>query len=362
MTEDNQDGRSNADDGVASKALATIDKVAPKGWRLRLAKASAQLLVGTRAGAAVYAEAREHLDEIEGRSAMNKQLYATATQQILNDPEMVERAKARLVGGMLRKQENLEAVISGATERVLALPSPDQLRNDSANDQPNDEGSDAVPDEPLNPDWAAAFTEVAENATSEELRERLSRMLAGEIESAGTFPRATIRAIAELERSDLEGLIKVLPFTHGNAIVNDDPISTSTLQLLKDCGLVDYNPTLGFSTTWNAKPDAPGAIIGSEWALIMEVSQEKTIHLPIVPLTRTGKSVISLLDQFDERLALKNLAGRIDKTHINRISLGKYEKIQGSQVKIPNGEVIFLEPVVYNVAFNLNQSNQFKVF
>ena len=81
MADKNQSDRLPADQSTAGQALATIDRVAPKGWRLRLAKATAQLLVGTRAGAAVYSEAREHLDEIEGRSAMNKQLYAIASQQ-----------------------------------------------------------------------------------------------------------------------------------------------------------------------------------------------------------------------------------------------------------------------------------------
>ncbi|MDG2005410.1 MAG: DUF2806 domain-containing protein [Novosphingobium sp.] len=355
MAEENDDGRSKADDNVESAALTAIDKVAPSGWQLKLAKVSAQLLVGTRAGAAVYAEAREHLDEIEGRSAMNKQLFATATQQILNDPEMVERAKARLVGGMLRKQENLEAVIDGAANRMQALPSPDQFGSDPENQQPADSETSMETDEPLNSDWAATFTEVAENATSEELRERLSRVLVGEISSDGMFPRATIRAIAELERSDLEGLIAVLPFAHGNAIIKDDSISEKTLELLGECGLADYNSMLGHTATLSATPDSPAALAGREWAIVMEVSETRSISIPTVPLTRVGKSVITLLDQFDERSTLKNFVDHMDKNDINKVIIGNFVNLPDNKIKIVRGKRIFPNSVYYNISSTIDQ-------
>lgn len=344
----NLDGSSEADD-FASKALAKVDEVAPKGWRLKLAKACAQLLVGTRAGAAVYAGAREHLDEIEGRSAMNKQLYSIAAQQIVNDPEMVERAKARLVGGMLKKQENLEAVISGATDRMLALPAPERLESGPKSQQAIDEETSTASDEPLNSDWAEAFSEVAENATSEELRDRLSRMLIGEISNSGTFPRATIRAISELEKSDLECLVEMLPFTHGSAILKDEPLSKSKLDRLNECGLVDYNPVLAMTSTWNATPESPGALAGREWALVMEVTKEKSLNFPIVPLTRVGKSVVSLLDQFDEEAALRAFVDRMDKTDVKKIILGKYDSLPNDQIRINNGVSVFPKPVVFDI-------------
>ena len=290
---------------------------------------------------------------------MNKQLYAIASQQILDDPEMVERAKARLVGGMLRKQENLEAVIGGAGDKMLALPPPDEVEGTPEDHEQPEDNSGGSSGEPLNPDWAAAFSEVAENATSEELRDRLSRMLVGEITSAGSFPRSTIRSIAELERSDLETLVTLLPFAHGKAIIKDDSISDETLEQLNECGLVEYNSTFGMTSAWTAKPDAPAGVPGNEWALIIEVSGEKSVVVPIVPLTRVGKAVVSLLDQFDEREALKRYADRIDKTLIKRILLGKYVSVDGGQIRIADGSVLFPESVVYDVGLCDSLANPF---
>lgn len=333
---------------MVGKAIAVVDKAAPKGWRLKLAKASAQLLVGTRAGAAVYAEAREHLDEIEARSAMNKQLYAVAAQQIISDPEMVERAKARLVSGMLRKQENLEAVIAGAGDKMLALPAPtegdltssveqsDEEVDRSAGDQPRD-----VPGDPLNSDWAAAFSEVAENATSEELRDRLARMLVGEISSTGTFPRSTIRAIAELEQADLQTFVEVLPFTYGSGIVGETGIGADKLDALHACGLIEYNSAFGRVITINASPETAGGLIGKDWAIAIHVSEAKSISLPIIPLTRVGKAVITLLDQFDEEAALEAVVERLDKSGINQVQIGKYNASNDGKYTLSQGRIVF---------------------
>lgn len=361
MVNQDQQGQSEADENDVSKALATIDQVAPKGWRLKLAKASVQLLVGTRVGAAVYAEARKNLDEIEGRSAMNKQLYATAARQILNDPDMVERAKARLVGGMINKQENLEAVISGASNRVIQPRLlTGQIMTDQDNQQVNNTEIDPADDKPLNADWATTFTEVAEGATSDELRERLSRMLLGELKSAGTFPRATIRTIAELEQSDLEGLVSVLPFTYGNLIIKDNSISKETLELLHDCGLIDYNPTLMNSMTWSASPESSGALTGREWAVIMEVSSAKSIKFNILHLTRTGKAVVSLLDKFDEKLTLKTFIEGMDTENVNRVVLGKFESLPDNQIKVEGGEVIFQKQGNYNIFSAITQPSLYQ--
>jgi len=107
--------------------LQKIEAVTPKSWRSRLAKAATQLIAGTRQGANAYGEIRERLDTIEGRSIVNKALAEAVAKQAANDPEMVERAKARFVSSALQKQENLEAVIAGASEHLPLLPAPETV-------------------------------------------------------------------------------------------------------------------------------------------------------------------------------------------------------------------------------------------
>jgi Protein of unknown function (DUF2806) len=350
--EDHCNPSATDDEGITSQAIAVIDQLAPDGWRSKLARAAAQLLVGTRTGAQLYANTRETLDEIEGRSAMNKQLYAIAAQQVANDPDQVERAKARLIGQTLTKQANIEAVITGANTKMLALPPPAESEVELVPDEVSAISGETSPDEPLSADWAASFSEVAENANSEDLRDRLSRVLAGEIAAAGTFPRSTLRAIAELERTELEALVSLLPQIDGKVIFSDGPIDEETLQSLNDSGLADYNSALRRSMSINLKPDNSVALYGLEWAIIIEVKAEIHVNITVVPLTRLGRAVISLLDQFDEQAAFTGFAERLDKTGVKRITLGKYDRAEGDRIQIKNGAVVFPKPVIFDVGLS----------
>ena len=358
--EDRGDPPKPADDGLTSQAIAVIDQLAPSGWRAKLERAAAQLLVGTRKGAEVYAHARETLDEIEGRSAMNRQLYAIAAQQVANDPDQVERAKARLIGQTLNKQANIEAVIAGADAKMLALPPPAESEADPVPDGVSARGWETSPDEPLSADWAASFSDVAENASSDELRDRLSRVLAGEIAAAGTFPRSTLRAIAELERTELEALVRLLPQVIGKAIFKDGQIDEEMLQTLNDSGLTDYDSAFGRSISINMKPGDSGAIQGLERAIIIEVTAETHLSIPVIPLTRLGRAVVSLLDQFDEQMALTRFAEQLDKTNIKRIIVGKYDRGEGDRITIKNGAVVFPKPVIFDIGLSRSPLTEFR--
>lgn len=353
MTDDDHGNPSAPDDeGITSQAIAVIDQLAPSGWRAKLGRAAAQLLVGTRMGAIAYANARETLDEIEGRSAMNKQLYAIAAQQVANDPDQVERAKARLIGQTLTKQANIEAVITGANAKMLALPPPAESEVEPLPDEVSAINGETSPDEPLSADWAASFSEVAENANSEELRDRLSRVLAGEIAAAGTFPRSTLRAIAELERTELEALVSLLPKISGKVIFRDGPIDEEALQSLNDSGLADYNSAFGPSMSLKVEPDNPAALPGLEWAIIIEGTAEIHVSISFAPLTRLGRAVISLLDQFDEQAAFTGLAERLDKTGVKRIIVGKYDLVEGGRIQIKDGAVVFPKHVIFDLGLS----------
>jgi hypothetical protein len=75
-------------------SLAKIEQLVPSGWRMKLAKAAAQLSAGSKKGAVAYGQIRERLDTIEGRSIVARGLAEAAVNQAVNDPKMLERANA----------------------------------------------------------------------------------------------------------------------------------------------------------------------------------------------------------------------------------------------------------------------------
>ena len=125
-----------------------------------------------------------------------------------------------------------------------------------------------------------------------------------------------------------------------------------TLQSLNDSGLADYNSTFGRSMDINVKPGDSGAISGLERAIIIEVTAEIHLSIPVIPLTRLGRAVVSLLDKFDEQMALTRFAERLDKTGVKRIIVGKYDCAEGDRIEIKNGSVVFPKPVIFDVSLN----------
>jgi len=301
---------------------ALLDKTAKEsGWRLRMAKAAAQLFAGTEKGAIIYGEVRERLDTIEGRSIVSKAMAEAVALQAVNDPDLLERGKARFLGGLMQKQENLEAVVAAANEQLLLLPSPeeDEIRVEQHGDASTDDepASGASSERPLNEDWATAFSSVAENATSEELRQRLARVLAGELASPGTYSRATVRKIAELERIDLEEMNRVLPFVFGDVVIRHRKAEKAPpldwLLRLAEVGLVtEASGTI--STTWPAAPEggADRTFSGQQWAMQVNVEAGITLTIGIYQLTRTGMAVVDLLGRPDEQGVIRQIASDPD--------------------------------------------------
>ena len=71
-------------------------------------------------------------------------------------------------------------------------------------------------------------------------------------------------------------------------------------------------------------------------------------------LTKVGKSVISLLDGYDERSALESFGRRMDKANVIRVMVGKYAQGPNNEVTIIEGELIFPQPVFYSFGSRAN--------
>lgn len=331
------DGQSPASSSAGMNPIAAIDAVAPTGWRMKLAKAAAQLIAGTEKGAIAYAQMRERLDTIEGRTVVSAALAKTVAEQAIADPELVERAKARFIGTAIQQQENIEAVINGATEHLPQLPAPqDPTEPASESDNsPSDQHSDAdtdderlVDENPLNADWAATFTGIAENASTIELRERLSKVLAGEITSPGTYSRATVRAIAELERSDLKAMEAVMPYVLDACLMRTRsevslPPIENLLELDEAALISEANSFLSHKTDISTVENDHFFYGGREWGLIVTVNVGHRLDFPVIPLTRTGIAVVDLLGRPDERAILRRIADELPAHIYSKILLGR---------------------------------------
>ena len=91
---------------------------------------------------------------------------------IISDIEY--RSMVRLVEKETRRQQNIENIVSGAAEILRDMPS-----------------NEGKPDE----DWIADFFDLCQNCSSEMMQRLWASLLAGEVDSPGTFSRRTMHSV-----------------------------------------------------------------------------------------------------------------------------------------------------------------------
>lgn len=233
-------------------------------------------------------------------------------RQAIADPEFMERAKARLLGETLQKQENLESVLIAANKKV------EETVCDS---------SASLEDNEPNEDWINSFTREAELASSEELRDRLAGILAGEIKRPGSFSRSTIRTIAEMDQDTLTKFNHILRFRYADIIVRGEDWDGGKMFALgaelEQASLITgvtglIGKEIKFSDQGVAMCPADHRV------LIIRGKPNSKISLSAWLLTKVGQQIAGLLQgDADATEQLRTIAAHIDKTNITMMYLPK---------------------------------------
>jgi hypothetical protein len=324
MIEENKKGAPGTALADALGQSGIADTIKGKVQRLALR------LVAGGPGYEYYQKARSRLDIIEGRSRISNIVADELGRQALLDPEFMERAKARFLGDMAEKQENIEAVAAKAQEKIDVMP---------------DAGAKADVNAPEpSQDWLNTFTREAELASSDELRERLAAILAGEARKPGTFSRSTVRFVAEADKQLLEEFQRALEFSVGDAIFREDSWNQgewfSRGVMLESAGLI--TGSAGF-TNRIVKIDANGNgfVIGNQYALVIKGSAGIEKQLSIFLLTRVGLEVAALLTRPNEFTALQRVSTLIEKSSLTQLSLGPHQPLPDGRFNIQNAFVVW---------------------
>lgn len=170
-----------------------------------------------------------------------------------------KRAAARLVAQEIRKQENIEAVTGQAVALLSSEPPNGKVIDD---------------------DWINRFVLEAQDVSDARLQAVWAKLLAGEFQSPGTYPRRVLRVLKDLEPSEAE-LIDSLagkllwvenadgsstPFLnshvyeewhgddHSRKLLGSTPVESAAL--LRELGVIDDQDfTFTFSVEGPLRPD-----------------------------------------------------------------------------------------------------------
>jgi hypothetical protein len=220
--------------------------------------------------------------ETNTRATIKTALAKAAARKAVTDPELVDRVIDRWAEKELQKQVNREAVAAAAVDHLA------------------DNTSKATDTEGPNEDWLNLFESIAERANSEDLRDILGRILAGEIRKPGQFSFRTLQFMSLLDH-DLARIVQRVRnwVTGGNYIPFSAELkkgeNLDAIAVLSDVGLVRI--ISGYAL--NFQYDADGFFHLPFGGVCIRLERDGVdpgdIRVEAIAVTPTGAEVFSLL-------------------------------------------------------------------
>ena len=205
-------------------------------------------------------------------------------------------------------------------------------------------------DQEISPDWLNYFGGHAEKASTETARMRWAKVLAGEIRRPGSFSLRTLRFLAEVDQETAFVFAETVRFRFGKRpqFLRPDQSESGEmlerLRLLEHDGLIDHvtpnNPIL-----WSpGKPGPKGFVTVVEGNLCLFIYTKRKLEFDIIPLTRLGCEIATLLDPVNPMAVLQNLAKSLPKgiAPIKVFQIGNF--LQGGKFQVCETPIKILRP------------------
>ena len=243
---------------------------------------------------------------------------------------------ARLIDELVASQMHLLVNKSNVAQRAVDHLTAPSSRTES---EPNSDSAE------VDSDWLNYFGGYAEKARSEKVRDLWARVLAGEVRHPGSFSLTTLRVLAELDQQMALWFQEETEFRiMGKYILLPHDYSGGRLErlvFLEQVGLLHHvAPSGGIVHTFKPGPDGCAEVF--EGDLCLRIHIDRQVSLNVIPITRVGKEIATILPPVDPRSVFKRLAnalpGEVKSIDICRI----LEKHQ-NQVRV-SGPIEVLRP------------------
>jgi hypothetical protein len=200
------------------------------------------------------------------------------------DPEILERARIRLLSREVEGQLNVEAI---AEHALTSLPIN-------------------VSSQPVADDWRRKFFLEAENICDRDLQLLWGKILAGEVTSPGSYSLRTLEVLKHLLKSEAELFRKAcnIAFRDGSILMPGHDVNVALepyglpypeLLSLRDAGLLHQADDLIRQFTNPTTPILTTILINN--GILMELSGQALQHvrIPSLPFTRAGQELQNLM-------------------------------------------------------------------
>lgn len=222
----------------------------------------------------------------EGQVAFQRIVADAAAQEAIKNPEFMQRAIETFGRDLVQKQINKDKVAAKAVENLARIE--------------HDEKNEVITvDAEISHDWLNHFSSHAEKVSSAEMQEMWAKILAGEIRKPGEFSLATLRVLAETDKSTAELFSKRIDHVFAGSLVgkpnNSEGHLDDELIRLQQFGFISGAESLGFSKTFSFKNDQ--FITSYENHIIVFVAKEekKTFSIPVLQLSQVALDLLKIV-------------------------------------------------------------------
>ena len=242
--------------------------------------------------------------------------------------ELVKRTQNRLAYQELRKQTNIESVLSNSYIEL--------------------ENEPPVTDDPIDQDWLIRFFNSVEDISNEQMQCLWGKILAGEIKQPNSFSMRTLNILKNLTQREAELFTHLSPYIFtcpGNnqkSIVDyfipfldslgDNELSKYQIPFpdiltLSEAGIITHNTNIFISMHLESKET--DWIIGSQGRLECYNGSESPINLnhDAYVLTESGKELFSIIDKCSESINAEYIEAFLE-SFISRNSLEENKEVK----------------------------------
>ncbi len=287
------------------KAITDVAASLPDPVQKSLIGALNELLGGlTRIPAAWLQRQAQAIEDITAaRSLVAADFAKAVAKQEIENPVLMQAATEIYLPSALRKAEN----------RVRIA----KLTYDYAADKDTNGANSGPPDE----DWMNVFTRLAEDASSDRLQDLFARILAGEVVRPGSFSLATLRTVAELDKSIAEDFSLIWERSVGEGVDDTDDFNRgewfSRWQRLAEVGLMSPNKIARFLPEYQPIVDGNALwtpVSGRETHLNIHFSERCRCQWNYIEFTRVGRQLGSILAPPDYETNIRFVGRRLLST------------------------------------------------
>ncbi len=234
---------------------------------------------------------------LNGVRKMQKDDIDTASEigVILSNEEYRQLVSDQLTQKQIRMHSNKNAVVTKALEK-LGTETGEQ-----------DKSSSSIED-----DWLNYFEEYAEKASSGKMQDLWARVLAGEIRKPRAYSLSTMRFLSELDAKTAElfqrRMKNRLPSGY---LPRPNELKGKELQelmFLEEMGLLQ---DAAGNINLNLTPNENGVAMFRNGDLLLICETKNPIRLSLIPITRVGKELLTILPDNDAVAALEYAATEI---------------------------------------------------